>query len=228
MLKLAVSDIDGTLINKSGTLSPKFDFMLDMLNSKSILFSAASGRSYDDIVNIFGNDLVKNILIIACDGGLAVYKGKALFINEIADDIIKRCFDNFGILYERIKTPCGKTVKIVVREQENIDISRKYTENNKLLSLVYNNGGSMEYTGYGVNKGSALLKILEKLKVSKDEVIAFGDNYNDKEMLKLIPKSYAMASAPLEIKRICRFTSEDVCNTIIKIMEDGGEYYGKI
>ena len=228
MLKLAVSDLDGTLINKDGTFSPKFRYMSELLNLRNILFSVASGRSYADLLKILGDVLIKKMLIIACDGGLTVYKGRALFINEIDENTVKKCFDNFGILYERVKTPCGKTVKIVVREQKNTDICKAYIQNNRLLSLVYDSGGILEYTGFGINKGSALKKALEKLGIFTDEVIAFGDGCNDKEMLKLIPKSFAVKTAPLEIKKICKFTSEDVCDTIIKIIENGGECYERI
>ena len=38
--------------------------------------------------------------------------------------------------------------------------------------------------------------------ITIDEAIAFGDNYNDVEMLELIPQSVVMNNAPDAVKKI--------------------------
>lgn len=46
-----------------------------------------------------------------------------------------------------------------------------------------------------VNKGSAVQKILDRLQISMDEAIAFGDGLNDKEMLTNVGEAFAMGNA---------------------------------
>ncbi|WP_068673190.1 HAD family hydrolase [Oceanobacillus sp. Castelsardo] len=46
-----------------------------------------------------------------------------------------------------------------------------------------------------VNKGEAIKKTLERLNISADEVIAFGDGMNDKEMLQFVGEGFAMGNA---------------------------------
>lgn len=47
----------------------------------------------------------------------------------------------------------------------------------------------------GVNKGKAIQRLGEQLAVAPDQMMAFGDNYNDREMLEAVEYSYAMANA---------------------------------
>lgn len=47
----------------------------------------------------------------------------------------------------------------------------------------------------GVNKGTALLKMLERLNIKPEEVLATGDNMNDYEMLHLAGRGLAVATA---------------------------------
>ena len=53
-----------------------------------------------------------------------------------------------------------------------------------------------------VSKATGIEVLLNHYGISKDEAIAFGDNYNDIEMLKYIPQSVAMGNAPEDIKQI--------------------------
>lgn len=49
-----------------------------------------------------------------------------------------------------------------------------------------------------VNKGTAIEFLMKQYNLSKDEVMAFGDAYNDYEMLKRVTYGYAMANAKEE------------------------------
>ncbi len=59
------------------------------------------------------------------------------------------------------------------------------------------------------NKGNALRKICEIMKVSADEVMAFGDSDNDLPMLLEAGISVAMANAEDEVKERCDFVCGD-------------------
>lgn len=55
--------------------------------------------------------------------------------------------------------------------------------------------GDIEMTGKGVNKGKALRGLCDKLGITADEVMAFGDEDNDIEMLKFAKFGFAMENA---------------------------------
>ena len=53
----------------------------------------------------------------------------------------------------------------------------------------------------GVSKASALLRIGEKLGISTEEMMAFGDAENDMEMIKTVKYGIAMGNAMESLKK---------------------------
>ncbi len=70
----------------------------------------------------------------------------------------------------------------------------------------------------GVHKGHALDKLLRQLGIMPEECLAFGDQYNDMEMLKMCGLSYAMADAVPGAIETADDTTEDVISTIKKVL----------
>ena len=69
-MKLVVSDVDGTLLRaKEQIVSQTVIAMIKELTKKGILFAAASGRCYSDLVRIF-QEVKEEILFIASDGAV--------------------------------------------------------------------------------------------------------------------------------------------------------------
>ena len=60
----------------------------------------------------------------------------------------------------------------------------------------------MDVMAAGVSKGSALKKLSGILGIDRSEVMAFGDYYNDMDMLQTAGVSFAMANGNEDIKRI--------------------------
>lgn len=59
-----------------------------------------------------------------------------------------------------------------------------------------------------VNKGSDIDDISRYLNIDKSEIMAIGDDYNDKEMLEKAGFSFAMGNAPDIIKNSARFITD--------------------
>lgn len=57
----------------------------------------------------------------------------------------------------------------------------------------------------GVNKGTAVKKVMNILGITPEETMAFGDQMNDYEMISSVYHSYAMENAHEEIKKIARY-----------------------
>ena len=79
----------------------------------------------------------------------------------------------------------------------------------------------LEIMPFGVTKGSMLPLLLDKLKMKRDELVAFGDNYNDMTMIGYAGFGVAMGNAEPDIKKIadyiCESNDEDgIANTLEK------------
>ena len=57
----------------------------------------------------------------------------------------------------------------------------------------------LEIMAKGISKAEAVKRFCAHLGISPDETIAFGDNFNDVEMLEAVGRSYVMGNAPEEI-----------------------------
>ena len=76
-----------------------------------------------------------------------------------------------------------------------------------------------------INKGVAIKKLQEKLGIKPEECIAFGDYFNDYEMMQAVYHSYAMENAVPELKKVARFIAppnyeNGVVKTIRKILAE--------
>ena len=54
-IKLIVSDMDGTLLDSNGILNPEFFTVFKDLSSEDIMFVAASGRQYYNLLKLFSS-----------------------------------------------------------------------------------------------------------------------------------------------------------------------------
>ena len=89
MIKLIVSDIDGTLV-KDGTLdiNPEYMDVIRILTEKGIHFVACSGRQYSSEKQLFAP--VKDIISYISDGGTLIRTSeKILKVHTLSDEIWK-------------------------------------------------------------------------------------------------------------------------------------------
>ncbi|MBF8222460.1 Cof-type HAD-IIB family hydrolase [Halomonas sp. 328] len=63
------------------------------------------------------------------------------------------------------------------------------------LHITYSTANALEIMAGGVNKGTALTALLERLGLTPGACLAFGDNLNDTEMLGLAGEAQVMANA---------------------------------
>ena len=105
------------------------------------------------------------------------------------------------------------------------DLSREYahadyfkTKFNHEVKVITSGSDWVDFMPYGTNKGSALRIMLEKLGIDPKDMIAFGDQENDVEMLTLAGKSYAMEGGVPAAKEVAdEITSyvEDTLKTLL-------------
>lgn len=89
MIKLIASDMDGTLLNDHDKLNEEIFDIIMKLKEKNILFVAASGRQYYNLLNKFSK--VKNdIIYIAENGSYVIYEDTELYSSIIDRAAIKK------------------------------------------------------------------------------------------------------------------------------------------
>lgn len=66
----------------------------------------------------------------------------------------------------------------------------------------------LEFMNIEVDKSKSILRLCEKLNISKEEVIAVGDSYNDISMVKVAGLGVAMGNAIDELKSIANYITD--------------------
>ena len=113
--------------------------------------------------------------------------------------------------------------KILIAEPENFmphDIEKISAPFKNELDFVLSTPFYLEATPKGVSKADALKKACEVLKISTENIIAFGDAQNDIPMLKIAGYAVAMGNACEELKNLADFvTATNDDNGIAKALE---------
>ena len=225
-IRLIASDMDATLLDEYSQLPPKFTETICALAGQGILFAAASGRPLYTLETMFP-DLLEEIILIGDNGGAARWKGKDLFVSEMPaegwrqlarstkqagdvgllcglqaayaekqDEKYDKVFKNF---YTRVEYVDDLTAVEAAADKFTVYLAND--DSQKAFDRIYGafhtgNGGAFSVA---VHKGAALAKVGALLGIPADSMMAFGDTYNDAEMLTTAKYGFLMenGSGPL-------------------------------
>ena len=258
MIKLIASDLDGTLLQNGAQSLPDgvIPFIEKLATEQNILFVAASGRQYPNLVRLFGS-ASKHMAFICENGSLVFYKDKLLSSHPmdkkaaltISHDILslpgcelqisgeKTCYlipKNQGFV-DRMVNHVKNDIKLLSSPEEHPEPYYKVSvfeesgivdgHGPKLLArhkdkaqCTISGKAWLDFVAPDVNKGRALSELIEVLGISSDECAAFGDNYNDLEMLDSVKYGYVMDNAIDEIKSKYNFHCSDVVTSIKELL----------
>lgn len=256
MVKLVISDLDGTLLlNGSQELPEGVCDLILRLKEKGILFVAASGRQYANLRRLF--EPVKDEIGYICENGcLVFYKGKRLYKaqmdwqtgQKILEEIMKTAdveallsgentsyiqpkkdsyryhlehvVKNNVTVVEDIRATEEPYFKISVYEETGIlkQADRWKKKFGEKVTVVTSGNEWLDMMPYEVNKGKALKILLEFLGIEAKDCMAFGDNYNDIEMLQMAGISYAMDTAQPEVKELCSCYTDRVEHVLEQLL----------
>lgn len=243
MVKLIVSDVDGTLLtNGQSAPSQKVITSITSAIQKGIKFAIASGRSYEDLAELFAP--VKNdVYFIAHDGALTVKNGARLFHQPLQMEIVRSLVQAYGTdmgciaFYSKDNCYCIGKPNEFVKSLNIVPIKGLY----EIKDLIYKVGiygrasikalqitgarlcalsdGCIEYVSSVAQKGTALSDLQMRLFMNKFDTAAIGNYLNDVKMLKNAKYSAAMASSPNEAKDASAYVVEDACEFIQKCID---------
>ena len=134
MIKLIATDMDGTLLNSNNEIQEGFYDVFNEIKEKEIIFAAASGRQYYNLLERF-KGIDDNMMFIAENGTFVVYKGEELIVNSldinIARELIKvgRTIDNAYVIL------CGKNAAYIEsRDKRLVEQTEKYYARYEIVS----------------------------------------------------------------------------------------------
>jgi len=78
----------------------------------------------------------------------------------------------------------------------------------------------IDFIAPGGNKGAALKTLLDELGIDPKEAMAFGDQYNDIEMLSLVGEGYAMKNGPEGVKAYAKHVTTSVEEVLELLIEN--------
>lgn len=97
----------------------------------------------------------------------------------------------------------------------------------KEIVPVSSGHGSIDLIHKGTHKARGIQLLADQLGIEANQIMAFGDGYNDLEMLQHVKYGFAMANAPLEIRETVPLVAssnneEGVLEVIESYFESGG------
>ncbi|NLV59939.1 MAG: HAD family hydrolase [Clostridiales bacterium] len=240
MIKLIISDVDGTLLQGGRTsLTQEQLDLLEACIRQGILFAVASGRQYPSLQRLF-EPIKDQMLFIAENGAIIMQDDKPIFSRAIDKDlgteVIRKILSckNHEVLLSGART-CyirrgeGLLLPAEVERLGNIvtyveDFDTVHDEWLKISAFLPDADAEREVAYYKsfwkeqlyvavagdqwvdfgrASKGTALRYLQRHLGITRDETMAFGDNFNDTEMFLASAHAYAMETAAADVKEQC-------------------------
>ena len=133
MIKFIATDMDGTLLNSNNEIHADFYPMFQSLKEKDIIFAAASGRQYYNLLERF-KDIKDDMMFIAENGTFVVYKCKELIVNSLEKNIAKELIEIGRTIPNSYVILCGKNSAYIESHDERlIKQTAKYYERYKIV-----------------------------------------------------------------------------------------------
>ncbi len=120
--------------------------------------------------------------------------------------------DDVASLHQEFKNREGQFLKAIVLSEGNLEALqsiRNYFKNHPRLQAVSSSAINIEVFPKAVNKAVGIQALIEKLGITKEEVMAIGDEENDLPMIKFAVIGVAMGNATDEVKA----ASDDITDT---------------
>ena len=242
-VRAIITDLDGTLLRSDKTISERTLETLAKCREMGIIIGAATARSEDSArryLDLFKPDIIiSNGGALARCFGEIVYK--SMLDPETVSGIIKLCqkFQPDGDItvetdegyfwnykekpptgsdfdyavysdFSSFKLPAYKITAILENQEDMYKIAAEFPS---CSCLAFTGEVWRRFANKDGGKVSALKKISERFDISAKSIIAFGDDYNDIEMLKYCGIGAAMGNAVSEAKQaadhICGANDDD-------------------
>lgn len=170
------------------------------------------------------NKIVKEILeledteVLASSKDCAYVQPKDMAYAKLLTDM-----GNRNQVVEDILAFDYKCCKIAMYNKRGVDHLAQHFKDRKEDGIKYVTSGTLwlDVLMEGVNKAKGLSVLEDKLGITKEEVMAFGDNENDLEMLSHVGYSVAVNNAKESVKKVSKYRTDKVYRTISTYINTG-------
>ena len=219
--ELAVFDIDGVLNEHGGNIIEESIEAIKLLRTRGLRVCFASGKHawYVHGGLIWSGLMDSDTLIVAENGGV-VYNPKTrrtiyedIYLNDVR--VLKNIFHNLHSSDRGFARFAGLTVWEEPKEtlfclypKDTLEVNKlskvltEIVSLNKLNLSIIENPDSVDVLQAGINKATGLNKLCEWLNIDMKQIIAFGDSYNDTEMLSEVGLPVTVSNGVDTIKKI--------------------------
>lgn len=252
MYKMAVFDLDGTLLDEKHEISEANKNSIEKLEKLGCKIVIATGRS-DLLVKEYVKKINIKTPVISCNGAMIrnpitkklwrkrimpsekvgeilricerenftymAYSDEYIFtvpskrldyFEERNKKLDEECRVNFKVCEELEKILENEIYKILIIEENSsrFDLLRDKFSNISGLEICQSSKGLMDFMIENTSKKDAIKWLAEEFGIEKDEIVAFGDNYNDIEMLKFAGCAVTTENAVEDVKKIADYISK--------------------
>ena len=231
MKKMIVSDLDGTLLRSDKTISAHSIEVLRSIEEKGIQLVFATARPPRDAFRLNPDEL-KNNLVICYNGAVIynnkeliysremplsttreIFKEAGRFgLNQISTEVNDVLHSNFDVAKVFGSIPYTsvdldeyafeKTHKVMIYAEEKIPAGFIQDLPETCTVVVTDQGTLCQIMPRDVSKWNSIAHVLEDLEMDQQSVIAFGDDFNDMEMIQHAGMGVAMGNAVDELKTL--------------------------
>lgn len=138
MIKLIVTDMDGTLLNSKGEINLEFWDIERKLSENGVIFAIASGRPYYNLVENF-KSIKDNLLFITENGACVMYKDKEIYLNTMKKEDLHFLIEICKSLKGAVPVLCGKKAGYVPKDMycsDKYDFKNEITKYYNKLEIV--------------------------------------------------------------------------------------------
>ncbi len=234
MGKLFVFDLDGTLLRDDKTISESTTNVLIDLVKKNNSIMFATARAPRDIYEYIPYAL-RNSPIICYNGACIVKEGKIIYkrellrecileviklakqynYNEICLEINDKLYSNFNPVdfFGNVSTQITNLTdlnfqtayKIIVCSKKIINYNFKEELPTQCKGIITDKGTLCQIMNKEASKWNSIEFLRKELSINNMDIIAFGDDYNDIDMIKNAGIGIAMGNAETAVKDVADF-----------------------
>ena len=227
MIKLVLTDVDGTLTIERGTYEIDLDAIraLRELEKYGIKVGLVSGNSYPVLRSLYTYFNFHGGLV--AENGCVVYYNKMIKVCEdINKSLIKEFETKFNVKgsWQNEFKCCDLSFTPPILTQEMIEWA-------KSKGLYIKTSGYAIHISKSISgKGIGVRKLIELHNLSKEEVLGIGDSSTDKEFLEEVGIKVVVGNADDEVKKIANYitankSGKGVVEVVEKILK--GEINGR-
>lgn len=242
MYKIIVLDLDGTTLRKDKTVSEHTIDVLKRCNEKGIKILFATARPPRDAYKYVPVELRNNPIISYNGACIINVQKEVLYskqmsresilellsvckshgYNNLCLEINDKLYSNFDTsdffgdapteIVELENIPYDSVYKCIICSHEAIkeEILDEFPQECK--GIITDDGSLCQIMHSDVSKWTSIKALIEQMGIKSSEVVAFGDDFNDADMIKFAGRGIAMGNAQDSIKDIADFVTDTNMN----------------